>query len=94
MKYTASRLSEGNKVFPAEIVLEESGLVVRIPGLFSDETRYFDYDHIASVDVETPLVGYSTITFFAGGHYISAHGFTSSEVKAIKRAILEAKEDY
>jgi hypothetical protein len=34
MKYTASRLSEGNKLFPAEILVEETGLTIKIPGFF------------------------------------------------------------
>ena len=91
MKFTASRLSEGNKVFPAEIHIEPTGLTVKIPGLFRGESKFFDYQQLASVDVDAPLVGYSTITFYAGGTRISAHGFTSKEVKQIKQAIEQGK---
>jgi hypothetical protein len=91
MKFTASRLSEGNKVFPAQIHIEQTGVTVKIPGLFRGDTKFFDYNLIASVDVKAPLVGYSTVTFYAGGTQISAHGFTSSEVKQIKQAIEKGK---
>lgn len=91
MKFSASRLSEGNKIFPAQIHIEDSGITVKIPGFFSGESKYFDFKDIASVDVKAPLVGYSTITFYAGGTNISAHGFTSSEVKKIKQAIENGK---
>lgn len=91
MKFTASRLSDGNKLFPASISIEASGVTVKIPGFFSGESKYFDFRDIASVDVKAPLVGYSTITFYAGGTNISAHGFTSSEVKQIKQAIENGK---
>jgi hypothetical protein len=91
MKFTASRLSEGNKIFPSEIFLESTGITIRIPGLFSGETKQFDYGHIASVEIDTPLIGYSTITIFAGGTKMSAHGFTKAEAKQIKDGIETGK---
>ena len=94
MKFTASRLSEGNKVFPAEIIIEPNGLTVKIPGLFSGQSRHLDYQNIGEVGVEAPLVGYSTITFFTAGTRVSAHGFTSSEVKQIKEAIEKGKSGF
>jgi hypothetical protein len=94
MKFTASRLSEGNKVFPAEIIIEPNGLTVKIPGLFSGQSRHLDYQNIGEVSVDAPLVGYSTITFFTAGTRVSAHGFTSSEVKQIKQAIEKGKQGF
>jgi len=91
MKFVASRLSEGNKVFPTEINCEEHGLTVKIPGLFRGESQYFDYHQISSVGVDAPLIGYSTITFYAGVNFISAHGFNSDEVKRIKEIITSRK---
>lgn len=88
MKFIASRLSEGNKVFPTEINCEAHGLTVKIPGLFRGESQYFDYQQISSIGVDSPLIGFSTITFYAGVNFISAHGFTSDEVNQIKQIIL------
>jgi Short C-terminal domain len=93
MKFTASRLSEGNKIFPSEIYLDQNGITINIPGLFSGETKQFDFNHIASVEIDTPLIGYSTITIFAGGTKMSAHGFTKAEAKEIKKGIEEGKLD-
>ncbi len=87
MKFVASRLSEGNKVFPTEINCEEHGLTVKIPGLFQGESQYFDYQQISSIGVDSPLIGFSTITFYAGANFISTHGFTSDEVNQIKKII-------
>lgn len=87
MKFIASRLSEGNKIFPTEIHCEEQGITVRIPGLFKGESQYFDYQQLSSVGVEDPMIGFSTITFYAGGNFISAHGFTRAEVNQIKDLI-------
>ena len=91
MIFTASRLSEGNKLFPAEIHIEPNGLTVKIPGFFSRQIRHLDYQHIGEVSIKTPLVGYSTITFFTAGTMVTAHGFTSSDVKSIKQAIDDGK---
>jgi hypothetical protein len=91
MKFVASRLSSGNKIFPAEIYVEPTGITIRIPGLFSGETKQFDYHHIASVEIDTPLVGFSSITIFAGGTMMAANGFTKAEVKQIKEEIERGK---
>lgn len=92
MKFTASRLSEGNKIFPSEIHIEPTGVTVKIPGLFGGDSKFFDFHHIASVDVKSPMIGYATVTFYAGGTQISAHGFTNSEVKEMKQAIENGKK--
>ncbi len=86
-KFTASRLAEDNKLFPPEIHLDEYSLTVKLPKLFGGKTQSFDYRDITSVSIETPMIGYSTITFYSSGTKISAHGFTKSEVKRIKEAI-------
>jgi len=84
---TASRLSDGNKVFPPKITLEDSGLKVKIPGLFKNNETYFNYSQISSVNVDSPMVGFSTISFNASGTRISVNGLSKSDVREIKEAI-------
>lgn len=91
MKFVASRLSSGNKLFPTEIYLDPTGVTIKIPGLFSGETKHFDYEHIASVEIDTPLIGYSKLSIFAGGTMMEANGFTKAEVKQIKEGIEKGK---
>ncbi|MGV1011927.1 MAG: SHOCT domain-containing protein [Flavobacterium sp.] len=91
MKFTASRLSTGNKIFPTEIYLESTGITIKIPGLFKGETKQFDFNHIASVEIDTPLVGFSSISIYAGGTQMTASGFTKAEVKQIKEGIEKGK---
>lgn len=91
MKFIASRLSSGNKMFPTEIYLEPTGLTIKIPGLFKGETKQFDFDHIASVEIDTPMIGFSSISIFAGGTQMTASGFTKDEVQQIKKAIEDRK---
>ena len=94
MKYTASRLSKDNKLFPTEIILEANGITVRVPGVFNSKSEYMEYGYITSVSVDTPLVGFSTITFYTSGTHVSAHGFTKEEVKEIKEAIDKGKNSH
>ena len=91
MKFVASRLSEGNKIFPAEIHIEENGIKVKIPGFLSGDTRFINYEHITSVDISTPMIGFSSITFYNQGNKAFAHGFKKEEVKQIKEAIDRGK---
>ncbi len=87
MKYTASRLSEGNKVFPAEIYTEENGVTIKIPGLFSGDTTTIAYESISAVEIDTPMIGFSTIRFYHSGNKVEAHGFTKNDVEEIKAHI-------
>ncbi len=91
MKFVASRLSEGNKIFPAEIHIEENGIKVKIPGFLSGDTRFINYEHITSVDINTPMIGFSSITFYNQGNQAYAHGFKKEEAKQIKEAIDRGK---
>lgn len=93
MKITASRLSKGNKLFPAEIHIEEAGLTVKIPGFFGGKSTFLSYNDISSVSVDTPMIGYSTIKFNAHGEKVIAHGFTKSEVNQVKAAIDSGKKN-
>ena len=91
MKFIASRLSEGNKIFPAEIIINEAGLEVKIPGFFSGDSKFINFNEIAVVEINTPLIGFSTLNFFHGGIKISAHGFSKSDAKQIKEEIDKGK---
>lgn len=88
--YTASRLSEGNKVFPIKIVINQLGVTLKHPGIFSGQEKTIPFSRVSSVDVDCPLVGFSTIIIQTTGEgKINAHGFTKNEVNEMKKLILE-----
>ena len=75
--YAASRLTQGNKLFPAKIILEDNGVTFKVPSF-------------SSVNVNSPFIGYSDIIIETTGEgSIQVHGFTSAEVKEMKQQILE-----
>lgn len=90
-KYTASRLADGNKLFPPEITILDDGIQVKIPGFFSGQDTYLYYNQISFVDAKTPLIGYSTLTIGTDAGFVTVHGFSKSDVEAIKNAIKAGK---
>ncbi|MDB5225989.1 MAG: hypothetical protein JWN78_182 [Bacteroidota bacterium] len=87
--YTASRLTEGNKIFPSKIILDDNGVTFRVPSFFSGKETTIPYSRISSVNVESPFIGFSTIIIETTGEgNISVHGFSKEEVKAMKEFLL------
>ncbi len=87
--YAASRLTEGNKLFPAKIILEDNGVTFKVPSFFSGEETTIPYSRISSVNIDSPFVGYSDIIIETTGEgKIQVHGFTKNEVREMKQIIL------
>ena len=88
--YSASRLSEGNKVFPCKITIGDNGVTLQLPSFMSGKETTIPFTRISAVDIDCPFVGYSSITIATAGEgRIMAHGFTKSEVKEMKELLLE-----
>lgn len=85
--YIASRISKDNVFFPPKIILEDDCVTVKCPGLFSGRSTSITYDNVSHISILTPLVGFSSISFFAFGEEILIHGFTKAEADEIKRII-------
>ena len=87
--FTASRLTSGNRIFRSKISIDQLGVTLKIPGLFSGDEKTVPYSRISSVNTICPFVGYSTIIIeTTGDGSINAHGFLNSEVKRMKELIL------
>ena len=89
-KFTASRISEKNVLFPPTIVFEDDGITIKMPALLHHNTEFIPYDAISSVHIHTPIAGFSTITFYAYGREIRVHGFFQSEVREMKELVQRA----
>jgi hypothetical protein len=88
--FIASRLSSGNRIFPNRIIIDELGVTLKIPGLFSGNETTIPYTRISSVDIICPFIGFSTIIIATTGDgNINAHGYLNSEVKRMKEMILQ-----
>jgi len=88
--FTASRLTEGNSIFPDKIVLDDNGVTLWVPSFFSGEETTIPYLRISSVNVNTPFVGYSDIIIETTGEgKVQVHGFSKDEVIEMKQLILD-----
>ncbi len=88
-KFTASRISVGNRLFPSKIIIDELGVTLKVSGLLSGNEKTIPYSRISSVDIDCPIVGFSTIIIETTGEgNIRAHGFTKNEVEKMKTLIL------
>lgn len=85
MKYTSSRLSAGNKMFPTEIHIEPSGISIKEPGVFKSKSTSISFNDIVSVRIDNPLIGYSTLTFFTNSNSISVTGSQKNNRKKSTR---------
>ena len=87
--YTASRLTDGNRIFPTRIIIDDSTVTFKIPSLFSGKETTIPFTRISSVNIDCPFIGFSTIIIETTGEgQILARGFTKSEVLEIKELIL------
>lgn len=87
-KYVANRLSGGNRLFPAEITVDNFGVTVKVPGLFGGKEKTLGFDKISSVSIDSPLVGFSKITFDTLGlDQIVTEGFSKSDAEEIKQSV-------
>jgi len=91
MKYTSSRLSSGNKVFPTEIHIEATGIKIKEPGIYNSKSTYIAFPDIVSISIDNPLIGFSTLTFFTNSTTLIVTGFTKKQSDEINTIVLEKK---
>ena len=82
-KYTASRLSSGNKLFPPSITVEDKGLTVKFPSLFSGKEKFVSFDDISSISFDAPMVGFTKLHLNIRGSKTTVEGFYKDDCKAI-----------
>ena len=94
MIFKASRLSDGNKMFPIEIEIKETCLEIKDPGLFKSLEKNYDYQLIENFGASDPMLGYCTIFFDYNDEKITAHGFTEADKDEISRLVDLKKKEY
>ena len=94
-EFFASRFTQGNELFPTRIGISEKGVSIREPGFFSGRERTISFRHIASVQIDCPFIGYSTIEIqTTGQESFTVHGFNSYEAKSMRDLIIECCSYY
>lgn len=91
--FTATRISEGNMLFPPTITLDDTGVTIKSPALLSSRRNFVPYHAISNVEIYNPLVGFSSISISAYGKTVTVNGFYSAEVEEMKRIIENGGDD-
>jgi len=94
MIFKASRLSDGNKMFPVEVELKETCLEVKDPGLFKSVETNYDYQYIDDFKVSNPMIGYCSFSFKYKDQLVEVHGFTDHDMDEIERLLDQKKKEY
>jgi hypothetical protein len=89
IEYRASRLSQGNLIFPKRLTLNANGVTITQPGFLSGTEEDISYNKLATVKVDTPFIGFSKVILNSTGKKeIVIHGFTAKDAKEIKKNIV------
>jgi hypothetical protein len=86
--FIASRLSNGNALFPVEVHIDDYSVMIKKPGLISGRSKPLMYKKISSVEVISPFIGFSKIKFNTiGFDSMLVEGFERAEAEEIQRLV-------
>lgn len=86
--FTASKLSDGNKLTPDKIMIEENSVIFKSPRLFGGKQTSFPKEQMV-VSIKNPGNGFCEIEFSVNNKSFRIQGFTIHEAKMIKSMIQE-----
>lgn len=87
--FTASKLPDGNKLIPDEIIIDENSITTKSQGLFEGKRISFPIGKMV-VSIKSSINSFCEIEFTTeNGKSIRLHGFAEHEAKMIKSLIQE-----
>ena len=93
--FRASRLSRGNRVFPAQVMITPSSITFFKPQLIGKFEESIHLAHVASIKVDTGVVFADVCIETSGGQNpIVCHGHTKGDVLKMKKLIEEYQSVY
>ena len=91
-RFVASRLTEGNRLFPTVIEVSDTFVVKRTRTLFSSNEISIHLKRVASVRIETGILWSDILIESSGGSDpISSHGHRKADARRIKELIERAQ---
>ena len=93
--YQASRLTRGNRIFPAQVQISPSSVTMRQPQWLGKLEESVHIAHIASIKIDTNMVFSDVLIETTGGHNpMVCHGHTKSDAVKMKQAIEGFQSEY
>jgi hypothetical protein len=93
--FRASRMSQGNRLFPAQVVITPTSITLYKPQWIGKTEESIHLAHVASVRVDTHLIFADVCIETSGGQEpILCHGHTKGDVAAMKQLLEKYQSDY
>jgi hypothetical protein len=93
--FRASRISRGNRIFPAQVAISASSITMLHPQWIGKLEESIHIAHVSSIKIDTNIVFSDVLIETTGGHHpIVCHGHTKSDAVAMKKLIERFQTDY
>ena len=93
--YRASRLTKGNRIFPAQVIITPSSVTLLQPQWIGKREESLHIAHVSSIEIDTNVIFSDVSIETTGGHNpFVCHGHTKSDAVAIKSVIEKYQSDY
>jgi hypothetical protein len=93
--FRASRLSQGNRFFPTQVLITPTSVVHYTPELVGRKEHSIHIAHVASVSIDTNLLFSNVIIETSGGATpVTCHGHRKSDAVRMKQLIEQNQTHY
>ena len=93
--FRASRLSKGNRLFPAQVQISPTSVTLFRPQWIGKREESIHMAHVASIKIDTNLIFSDVLIETTGGHHpIACHGHTKGDAVEMKKLIERYQTDY
>ena len=93
--YRASRLTSGNRIFPAQVIVTPSSVTLLKPQWVGKREESLHMAHVASISIDTNLIFSDVQIETTGGHSpLVCYGHTKGDAVAIKAVIEKFQTEY
>ena len=93
--YRASRLTRGNRIFPAQVQISSQSVTLRQPQWIGKLEESVHIAHVASIKIDTNMVFSDVLIETTGGHNpMVCHGHTKGDAVKMKQVIEKFQSDY
>jgi hypothetical protein len=93
--FRASRLSDGNRLFPTQVLITPTSVVQFTPQWIGKQEETIHMAHVSSVKIDTGLLFSDVLIETSGGsHPIRCHGHRKGDAVQMKALIERYQTDY
>jgi hypothetical protein len=93
--FRASRLSQGNRLFPTQVVISPSAVTHFTPQWIGKLEESIHISHVASIKIDTNIMFSDVVIETTGGHNpVRCHGHSKADAIEMKRLIEEYQSGF